>query len=333
MQLRLIAAASAAALMILPGAYAPLAQAGGDGRLAWVSTKDGRSLEGTLSADALSVSVDGTTKKVSLRELRSFHSADPATSEEAARITRGLTVLQGKDFKAAEAASADLTDIGLPVLSPLLAAYQDTDAHEPDPLYRLFGRIVPGFADAQDRKLDLVRLAGGVALRGKVAAQELKITGTDGKSTVLPAGSVRRLAVRQPTVERTFDLQALHHCTYVGWMDTGISVTPTTRLQADSAGYARLSFDEDGWASDPDGIADPLPGKRRLQEGFRWGAVLGRVGATGERWLAGKHIEKTGLGTGRLQIVINDNEHWQNNIGSYRVRLRATNAYDVGEPQ
>jgi hypothetical protein len=31
--------------------------------------------------------------------------------------------------------------------------------------------------------------------------------------------------------------------------------------------------------------------------------------------------------------VINDNEHWQNNIGSYRVRLRATNAYDVGEPQ
>jgi hypothetical protein len=272
-------------------------------------------------------------RKVELRELQSFHSAEPATPEEAARITQGLSALQGKDFKAAEAASADLTDLGLPVLSPLLAAYKDTDGREPDPLYRLFGRIVPGFADAADRKLDLIRLAGGGALRGKWSPVELNLTGPDGKSVVIPVGGLRRLAVRQPSVERTFDLQALKHCTYVSWLDTGVAVTPSSRVVADSAGYVRLSFDEDGWSSDPDGIETPLPGKRKLQEGFRWGVVLGRVGATGERWLAGKHVEKTGLGSGKLFLAINDNEHWQNNIGAYRVRLKVTDAYDVGEPQ
>jgi hypothetical protein len=134
-------------------------------------------------------------------------------------------------------------------------------------------------------------------------------------------------------VERSFELQALRHCTYVSWLDTGVATTPTSRLQADSAGYVRLSFDEDGWSSDPDGIETPLPGKRKLQEGFRWGVVLGRIGASGERWLAGKHVEKSALGAGRLFFAVNDNEHWQNNIGAYRVRLKVTDAYDVGEPQ
>jgi hypothetical protein len=39
------------------------------------------------------------------------------------------------------------------------------------------------------------------------------------------------------------------------------------------------------------------------------------------------------LGEGRLYLAINDNSHWQNNIGSFRVKLRVTDAYDVGDPQ
>jgi hypothetical protein len=333
MKTRFMAAVAAVASLAALGASGGHVQAQGDFRTVWVVTKDGRSVEGKVALSSLTFTVNGAARKVALRDLRSFHSADAASPEEATRITQGLVTVQGKDFKAAEAAAADLTDLGLPVLSPLLAAYKDVDGREPDPLYRLFGRIVPGFADASDRKLDLIRFADGGALRGRLSPVELKLTGPDGKSTVLPAGSLRRLAVRQPSVERTFEMQALRHCTYVSWFDTGVATTPSSRLQADSAGYVRLSFDEDGWSSDPDGIETPLPGKRKLQEGFRWGVVLGKVGATGERWLAGKHVEKTGLGAGRLFMAINDNEHWQNNIGAYRVRLRVTDAYDVGEPQ
>lgn len=299
----------------------------------WVVDKDGSSAEGTLALDSLTLTVDGAVRKIPLSSVRSVHSADPASASEAERIKVGLQAVQGKEFKSAEAAVADLTEIGLPVLSPLLAAYKDTDGHEPDPLYRLFGRIVPGHADATDRTLDLVRLAGGEALRGKLSPVALKLAGAGGRTTVVPAGRLRRLAVRQPLITRTFELHSLRHCTYVSWLDSGVSVTSASHLQADSAGYVRLSFDEDGWSSDPDGIETPLPGKRKLQEGFRWGVVLGRIGAGGERWAAGKHVQKQGLSAGRLYFAVNDNEHWQNNVGSYRVRLRVTEAYDLGDPQ
>ena len=319
-----------AGLVGIPGSQV---QAKTSSRTAWVLTRDGRSVEGVLPLDALTFSVNGRTQKIPLRDVRSFHSADPASPVEAQKISRGLETVQGKDFKAADAAAESVADVGLPALSPLLAAYKDTDAHEPDPLYRLFGRIVPGFADGANRKLDLLRLGDGTALRGKLTPVDLNLKGADGNTTTIAANNVRRLAILQPSVERTFDLQALHHCTYVGWLDTGLATTPASQLRADSSGYVRLSYDEDGWACDPDGIADPLPGKRRMQEGFRWGAVLGRVGTTGARWLVGKHVEKSALGAGRLYFVVNDNEHWQNNIGSYRVKIRVTDTYDIGEPQ
>jgi hypothetical protein len=49
--------------------------------------------------------------------------------------------------------------------------------------------------------------------------------------------------------------------------------------------------------------------------------------------MAGKHVEKTADTEGRLYLAINDNPHWQNNIGGYQVKLRVTNAYDLGDPQ
>lgn len=298
-----------------------------------IITRAGRVLEGTLTEASLPFRVGDAVRKLTLRELRSFHSAAPAAPGEAARIREALSVVAGPDRRASEAAAAELVEIGLPVLSPLLAAYRDTDGHEPDPLYRLFARLVPGHADRADRSLDMARLAGGEALRGRLVLEELRLKPREGPVQVLPAAEVRQLAVRQAVVERAFELHSLRHCTHVAFLDTGVRVTPASELRSEAEGYVRLSFDEDGWACDPDGIADPLPGKRRLQEGFRWGAVLGRIGPEGARWLAGRRADRRDLGAGRLYFVVNDNEHWQNNIGSFRVRLRVTEAYDLGEPQ
>ena len=300
---------------------------------AWITTRDGEQLVGQLVSEALSFSIGTENRQVATSDLLTFNSAEPASAKEAERIAVDLETLAGTDLKSCEAAIAELSDIGLPVMTPLLKSFQDTDAHEPDYRYRLFRRIVPGFADSTDRTLDLMRLVGGEVFRGKLQTAEIKLVGENGKISSIASSSIRRLAIQRTTITKTFELQALHHCTYVGFLDTGIAVDESSALRADCEGFARLSFDEDGWASDPDGIKEPLSGKRKLQEGFRWGAVLGRVGPTGERWLVGKHIETKELGSGRLCFVINDNEHWQNNIGSYRVHVTVTNAYDLGEPQ
>lgn len=300
---------------------------------AHVLTRAGAVVQGRLEAKELTFVVDGAPRTVAPRDVLSLHLGAPASDAENQRITAALAQLGDKDVAVARRAGDELVDIGLPVLTPLLKAFADTDAHEPDARYRLFARLVPGRADGPDRTLDLLRTSDGRVQRGRWQASDLALVDEAGKRVAVAAADVRRLAVRQAKVVHTFELQALHDCTYVGWLDTGVLLGAQSRLVADAEGFVRLSFDEDGWASDPDGIKDPLPGKRKLQEGFRWGAVLACVGAAGERWLVGKHVERDGLAAGRLYCVINDNDHWQNNVGSYRVTVAATNAFDLGEPR
>ena len=205
---------------------------------------------------------------------------------------------------------------------------------EPDALYRLFARLMPGYADAADRSLDLIRLKNGEAMRAKVGMESLTIQPTGGAAMKVSLAELRSLAVRQGVIEKTFDVHALRHCTQIEFLDTGVIIGPISRGEATAAGYVRLSFAIDGWASDPDGIKVPGPNyKTNLVDGFPFGALVGKVGVAGPRFIVGRRLDKAGLGEGRLYLAVNDNGHWQNNIGSFRVKLRVSDAYDVGDPQ
>jgi hypothetical protein len=296
-----------------------------------VLTRGGDEIVGTCKNQTIELGLDEVVS-VELRALLSFHSGDPASEYEAKTIDANLGLLGDTVNPGSEIAAATLTDIGLPVMTPLLKGFADTNAKEPDYRYRLFGRIIPGHADALNRSLGLVRLADGRTVRANPRIQEISIQDAKRNRILVKSKDIRRIAVLRDNVKRTFELQSLHHCTYVGFLDTGIITTAQSKLEATAKGYVRLSFDEDGWSTDPHGIVTPLEGKRKLQEGFRWGSVLARVGPNGERWFVGEHIEKSNLGSGRLYFVINDNEHWQNNIGSFRVQLSVDHAFDVGEP-
>lgn len=214
----LFCAASAAAPTT--GAWAGSRHAG-EGPIAWILRKDGSSIEGAVGFKSLTFRVGGRERTVERGKLRSFHSADAATPGEAAKISSGLTAVGGKDRKASEAAVAQLTDLGLLVLTPLFKTYGevDRDGRQPDPLYHLFARIIPPHADAPDRSLDLVRLANGEAFRGKLGSASLEVKTAAGAVTV-PAADIRRLALRQPVVEKSFELHSLRHCTYLEWLDT-----------------------------------------------------------------------------------------------------------------
>ncbi len=305
----------------------------------WAYLRDGRSVVGTMPDSTLTATVDGKTRRVSLRDLLSLHIGKPIlpSSAEAARVSELLGRVQGTDRNRRDAAGVEIADVGVPAASLILAAYKDTDAHEPNPLYRLFARVMPGYADTQDRTLDLIRMANGETLRGTVAPENLKLTQADGKEVSFSTSDLWRLAIRRKQIAKTVDVQALYHCTQIEFLDTGIAVTPEATVEETSKGFVRLSFDMDGWASDPDGLKVPGPNyKTNLVDGFPFGALVARVGADGPRWLAGTVSVKTGLGSAvpaHLQLAVNDNGHWQNNIGSFRVKLRATDAYDIGDPQ
>ncbi len=296
-------------------------------------TRDGKVLEGSLSAGGFTVN-GSPSRSVGVETLLSINLAAEASPREAERIAAGLAAVQGTDRRARDAAVAELTDIGLPAFTPVLNAYKDRDLREPDALYRLFARLMPGYADAANRSLDLIRLKNGDALRASVGTESLTIQPTGGAAMKVPLASIRSLAIRQGVIEKTFEVHSLRHCTQIEFLDTGVIIGPKSRVEATAAGYVRLSFAIDGWASDPDGLKVPGPNyKTNLVDGFPFGALVGKVGVAGSRFIVGRLLDKIGLGEGRLYLDVNDNGHRQNNIGSFRVKLRVSDAYDVGDPQ
>ncbi|HUS07772.1 MAG TPA: hypothetical protein VMZ52_15815 [Bryobacteraceae bacterium] len=300
-----------------------------------VRTMDGSEMEAQTDLRSVRIEVAGKTSDYRLADILSIHNGAEASEFEGGRIALDLAAIQAADRKARDRAVEELTSIGLPVVTPLLKALKDTDQHEPRPLYRLFERVMPSQADGFDRTLTLIRLKNGEAVRGKLPEGTVEVRAANQPATSLPWSKIRSLAVQQRLVRRSAPVHSLKHSTRIEYLDTGIVLTTTSKVDSTARGFVRLSWNDDGWASDADGLKKPgSPSyKTNLVDGQPFGALLGRAGADGDVFVLGKKATKTGLPAGRLNLAVNDNAHWQNNVGSYSVSLTATDAYDVGDAQ
>ena len=300
-----------------------------------IRTVEGTQVEGVTLSRGFGVERDGQKSEAKLAGLLSIHSGMAASEFESGRITQGIAAIQGADRAARDLAVEELTAIGLPVITPLLKAYKDTDQHEPRPLYRLFERLIPSYADGPDRMLSLVRVKGGDAFRAKVADWTIDVKTAAGEKISLPWSKIRSLAVRQKSIERAMQAHSLRHSTQIEYLDTGVALTESSKVNIQARGFVRLSWDTDSWASDADGLK--VPGspayKSNLTDGQPFGALVGRVGAGGPVFFAGKKAALSGKGAGRLRLAVNDNAHWQNNIGTLSVTMSASDAYDLGDAQ
>ena len=299
-----------------------------------ITDKNGATSQTISLTLKLRIKVGGVERELPLSNILSIQFGSPASEKEADTIITGLASIQGKDRVSRDLAVEGLTDIGVPVLSPLIALLKDTDLREPSPLYKLFSRVMPGYADNIDRNLDMIRLVDGETVRGTVVTKELKLFTGEYSSTTLQLNTLRRIAMRREIIEKTFEVHCLRNSTQTEFLDAGITLRAESKVVGSASGFARLSFNEDGWTSGPDGKSTAGPRHSDLLvDGFPYGALVGRVGASGKRWLAGSKFQNSGLGFGRLAFAINDNEHWQNNVGSYRLKLRVYRGYDTGDPQ
>ena len=300
-----------------------------------IRTIDGTQVEGVTLSRGFSVERDGQKSEVKLANLLSIHNGMPASDFEADRITKGITAIQAPDRAARDLAVEDLTAIGLPVITPLLKTYKDTDQHEPRPLYRLFERLIPSYADGPDRTLSLVRTKNGDAFRATVGDFTIDVKPATSEKISLPWSKIRSLAVRQTKVQRSMQAHSLRHSTQIESLDTGVALTENSKVNIAAKGFVRLSWDIDSWASDADGLKVPgAPSyKSNLTDGQPFGALVGRVGPDKPVFFVGTKSMLTGKGTGRLRLAVNDNAHWQNNIGTFYVTMSASDAYDLGDAQ
>ena len=291
----------------------------------YLQLKVGAATETKTTLTAIKVTMDGKSRTIPLSSLLSVHNGDAASVSENDKISKGLAAIQGDDRKARDLALEQLTAIGIPVITPLLKTYKDTDQHEPRPLYRLFERIIPSQADGLDRELSLIRLTSGESLRGKVEPFQLGPANWD---------QIRFFAVKQKQITRRLEVHSLRHSTQIEYFDTAVVFSATTKATATASGFTRLSWETDGWATDPNGLQKPGPNyKTNLVDGHPFGALVGRFKANGDAFFMGRTWTAKQPAEGKLFIAINDNRHWQNNVGQYRVTIQATDAYDTGDPQ
>ena len=103
---------------------------------------------------------------------------------------------------------------------------------------------------------------------------------------------------------------------------------------------ARLVLSCLGWlaACSADAPAPPgTPVGTSAGTGGRAGQVgaagASTAGAGGANFIGGVNLSQKGLTAGRLYFAVNDNKHWQNNLGSFWVELRVSDAYDLGDAQ
>jgi hypothetical protein len=313
----------------------PLLAVAASGEWVLIQKTDGTRLEAQVSVPPITLTREGKPVRLPASAILTVESGEPASGQEKERIASALAAVQGGDRQARDAAVEELTRIGLPVLTPLLMALKDTDQHEPKPLYRLFERIMPSRADGFDRTLSLVRLENGDAVRCALPSGSLTVRTAAGAHESLPWSAIRSLAIRRKLVRRTVPVHSLRHCNQIEYLDTGIVLTSGSKTDIEADGFVRLSWNEDGWATDADGLKKPgSPAyKTNLVGGHPFGALIGRVGPQSEVFFVGRRFTKTGLPAGRLALAVNDNPHWQNNLGTYTVKLSATDSYDVGDAQ
>jgi len=291
----------------------------------YIQTKDGATSEAKVDVSTLKVTVDGKPRSIPFATILSVHNGEAASPAEAEKIAKGIAAIQGTDRKVRDLAVEQLTAIGIPVITPLLKTYKDTQQEEPRPLYRLFERIIPSHADTFDRELSLIRLASGESLRAKVEPFQLG---------PLNWSQIRFFAVQQKSITRRVDVHSIRHSTQIEYFDTAILFSAASKASATASGFTRLSWETDGWATDPNGLTKPGPNyKTNLVDGHPFGALVGRFGASGEIFFLGKSWTSKQAASGKLFLAINDNRHWQNNLGQYRVIIQASDAYDVGDPQ
>jgi hypothetical protein len=300
-----------------------------------VRTMDGTRLEGQTTLRGVAFEREGKSSTVPLPQILSVSNGVAASPFETERIAKDIAAIQTGDRAARDQAVEEMTFIGLPAITPLLQAYKDTDQHEPRPLYRLFERIIPSYADGPERTLSLIRLKNGEALRGTLTEATIEVKSADGKQTSLSWSKVRSLAVRQAKVNRTLQVHSLRHSTQIEYLDTGVELSAASKVDVATRGFVRLSWDTDTWASDANGLTKPgSPAyKSNLVDGQPFGALVGRIGPTGEVFFVGKKAALTGKPAGRLRLAVNDNAHWQNNLGTFYAAMTATDAYDLGDAQ
>lgn len=137
--------------------------------------------------------------------------------------------------------------------------------------------------------------------------------------SVLRADSTNILAISQASESKTITVNGNSN----DWVNTGISLKDTSRLQISSSGSIQWSTNN---FSGPSGVGS---GNNILYSGIPQSALVGRIGTTGTPFYISDYYNSFANATGVLYLSVNDNTKWDNS-GSFVSKINYASPDPIG---
>lgn len=281
---------------------------------------DGSSVRMMLLVPAVEIETKYGRLVVPVADIRKIEFGLHVPAESQIAIDRSVKRLASPSHKERTTASADLLTHGhfaAPALRVASRAPDQETSTRAIEVLRLIGERVS--ADLVNlRDVDVIHTQD-YPIHGKILATTLKATSPHFGEVALSLSGMRSVTMRHHGGRHEVTIDATKHGQNLNdWMDAGVIVDTDHRLSIQAEGQVDL------WPQGPGQYVSAPKGYNTAGLGgeFMAGALIGRIGENGKRFLIAERFDAALKEEGRLYLLIVPSP-WRNaSSGGYKVRIQ-----------
>lgn len=292
-------------------------------REAEVRFADGSTVRVLLLQDALDVTTKYGKLKVPVTEIRRIDFGVHLTDDISKRVEDAISRLASDTFNQREVAGKDLVNLGANAYPALKIAARSTDPEVAQRAQTVIERIKEKVPANQLRtKVEDVVITAEFPIQGLISNSTIKARTAyfgDLELKVPELRAIRWTAGVGEATEVVIDATKCSQQDMTQWLDTGLTVDSDSQLSVTASGTVNL---RDG--AGPQFATGPA-GSRQFQRNgggvYPPGALLGRIGDTGQPFVIGEKFEGQPKQEGKLYLQIAPSP-WENVCtGTFRARI------------
>jgi hypothetical protein len=289
--------------------------------------QDGSSFRGKLDIKSFEVETPYGKLVVPASDVIRIRVGKNSNKELKTKIDKLIADLGSKEFQTRETAQKELAKIGSKAYSEIEAATNSTDAEIATRAQALLAEISLGDDEEVQPNEDEI-VTPTLTLRGTIKFDAFQL------QTRFGVLKVDKKDVAVITLSEMADAGKIVKLTdrntaQSGWLDTGIRVKRGDRIVSTATGS--INWVNSGYVTDPRGNPQIGQWTRINNQPILYGALVGRIGPSGQFFLMGDKYSDKAAADGNLFIAIGCNWGPQNATGEYKVRIEVRPA-GAGNP-
>ncbi len=295
---------------------------------------NGSKVRMTLFGDHLEIQSRYGKLVVPTRDIRQIEFGVHLPDGADKRIDKAIKSLGSENFKERDAAVKDLVELGayaFPAVSAAAKSANPEIAQRAQSVLKRLQAKVPA-KELRTREDDRV-VTPAFTIVGRIVTPNIKAQSEYFGDVQLKLAQLRTLRRIKGPSETDVSVDAAKYAGHGTWLATDVDVEPGMTLAITASGQVDLWPQQPGqYLTGPAGYGQGggalmmINGRIVQQRGAAGdipGALMGRIGESGEVFVVGERYEGTPAGEGRLYLHIGPSP-WQNaSSGSYKVRISA----------